>query len=119
MGARLYSIHVAPPSKSDQKVLSLIREFERSPLKLRVGQYLYLHHRDGLVGDRISNSLMQEIRVHVFGKDVDGKLDEKTIRDAYRLFRQLLSSRPSPEMLARIHFGAVEPHKAKAPVTHA
>ncbi|HZL41310.1 MAG TPA: hypothetical protein VFC45_13655 [Pseudolabrys sp.] len=113
-GDRLYSIHAAPPSAHDEKTLAIIRDFEHSPLKLQVGQYLYLHHPNGLVGDKVTGSIIKKIRVHCFGKDINGKLDEKTIRDAYKLFRKLLSSKPSAELLERIEFRSVKPRKKKA-----
>jgi hypothetical protein len=113
-GDRLYSIHAAPPSKNDQKTLGFVREFESSPLKLQVGQYLYLHHRNGLVGDKVTGSIIKKIRVHCFGKEVDHRLDEKTIRDAYKLFRELLSRKPSAEMLNRLEFRSVKSRKKKA-----
>jgi hypothetical protein len=109
-GDRLYSIFAAPPPKQDQKALSFVREFERSPLKLQVGQYLYLHHRNGLVGDKVTAKIMKDIRVHCFGKEVN-RLDEKTIRAAYKLFRNLVSAQPSAEMLQRLAFRSAMPQK--------
>jgi hypothetical protein len=117
-GDRLYSIHAASPSKHDQKALGFIREFERSPLKLQVGQYLYLHHRNGLVGHKVTASIIKKIREHCFGKALDNRLDEKTIRDAYKLFRDLLSSRPSTELLDRIEFRSVKPRRKNAAGSH-
>lgn len=103
-GDRLYSIYAACPSEHDQNILDLISEFENSPLKVRVGQYFYRHHREGLVGDKITNALIKNIRSDIVGVNAEGKLDEKTIRHAYKLFRELLSHRPSAEMLSRISF---------------
>lgn len=103
-GDRLYSIHAAAPA--NQKAVALVRQFENSPLKLCVGQYLCRHHPNGLVGDKITSPIIRKIRQHCIGTKDRGRLDEKTIREAYKLFRDLLSSKPSAELMSRIQFDA-------------
>ncbi|MCF8477657.1 MAG: hypothetical protein K9G60_11560 [Pseudolabrys sp.] len=114
-GDRLYSIYAAPPSKHDQKALEFVREFENSPVKLRVGQYFYRHHPEGLVGGVIRGALMTRIKDACFDQAAFGKIDEKTIRDAYKLFCKLLSSQPSAELLRRIEFRSSAPRTNRKP----
>lgn len=103
-GDRIYSIHAAPPNTHDEKVLRIIGEFERSTLKLLVGQYFNRHHRNGLVGGRISKTLIVRIQMSC-RKKADGRMiDEKTIRDAYKLFEALRLSNAPADLLARIEF---------------
>ncbi len=102
-----------PPSQHDQKALVFVREFESLPAKLRIDQHFYQHHPKGLVGSVIRGSLIKRIQGKCFDPEEFGKIDEKTIRDAYKLFCNLLSTKPSTELLTRIGFRSVEQRKKK------
>ncbi|MGH6673436.1 MAG: hypothetical protein ACRECV_15900 [Xanthobacteraceae bacterium] len=96
-GELIYAIHAAPPARPEHESTAMIlrRRFETSPMKRMVGRWFYAHHRQPLNGEIVPAEIITRIKAATVGTSAVGRLDEKTIRGAYRLFRDLIACDPS------------------------